>query len=117
MTPDQAQKVVRDELWRRVFQVVVVTSLIATLSLLLYLMVQSAGRGKENHELLTRVTSCTTPGGDCYQRGQSNTGAAVATINKVVILTASCATHHPEYTTVELTGCVTRHLASFKTPK
>jgi hypothetical protein len=44
----------------------------------------------QNHRLVARIESCTSPGGECYQRGQKQTGEAVENINKFVIWAAEC---------------------------
>jgi hypothetical protein len=43
-----------------------------------------------NAGVLEAVQDCTQPGGDCFQRGQKQTAAAVGDINRVVILAAAC---------------------------
>jgi hypothetical protein len=98
VTDAQARRVVRADLATRAFVVFVATSLVTTLAFLLTLTVQSAHRGKDNRDTLTRIKaqstlikSCTTPGESCYERGQRQTGDAVASINRVIIASASCA--------------------------
>lgn len=44
-----------------------------------------------NRTLLNTINDCTQPTGKCYRAGQKRTGDAVASINRVVILAASCA--------------------------
>ena len=48
---------------------------------------------RETHESTRLIKSCVTPGGRCYERGQRQTGAAVTTLNRYVLLSASCTAH------------------------
>lgn len=41
--------------------------------------------------VLELVEDCTTPGGECYQRGRENTAGAVGDIGRVTVLAAACA--------------------------
>jgi hypothetical protein len=47
-----------------------------------------------NHSLGSDVRSCTTPGGDCYQRAQAQTAQAVATLNaaslRIMVVAVEC---------------------------
>lgn len=54
---------------------------------------QKAGqaRSKETNRIANQIESCTTPAGECYQRSQRNTGAAVSTINEITVYAAACA--------------------------
>lgn len=61
------------------------------------------------------IHSCVTPGQPCYERSQKQTGAAVSTINRVIILAAACAADLPPHLTVDqretrITACVTDRL-------
>ena len=65
---------------------------------------------------LALIRSCTSPGGECYKRGQQQTGAAVATINRVVILAAACSVGLPRGLSVDerqtrIQSCVIERLS------
>lgn len=47
-------------------------------------------RNKTIEALTKQIRSCTNPEGACAKRGQKQTGQAVGSINKVVILAAAC---------------------------
>lgn len=63
-----------------------------------------------NQETLRIVKGCTTPGSDCYDRGVRQTARAVADINRVVVLAASCADQPDVQTTDEIEACILREL-------
>jgi glutaminase len=62
-------------------------------------------------QVLKVIQDCTQPDGECYKRGQSQTAAAVSSINKVVILAAACAGQHPGQSVVQIQNCVVKRLA------
>jgi glutaminase len=62
--------------------------------------------GITNRAVLNEVRSCTKPGGECYKRGQENTGTAVESINKVVLYAATCADKRGVNTQSEIEACV-----------
>jgi hypothetical protein len=90
-TEQQARKIARADLVTRLFILVVLVSVVSGVALMTVLSVQSAHRGRENHQLLQTVQSCTTPGQPCFHEAQKRTAGAVASINRVVILAAACA--------------------------
>jgi hypothetical protein len=51
----------------------------------------AAQAAKAAERTADRIEDCTSPDGDCYQRGQDAQAEAVGSINKVVILAAACA--------------------------
>jgi hypothetical protein len=62
-----------------------------------------------------RIRSCTTPGKSCFDDSQKRTGAAVASINRVVILAAACAVDkHGTVVQVQtaIQSCVIERLAA-----
>lgn len=114
---EQAKRAVRFEVMKRTLILVTATLVTICLVVVIILLVQSRERGRENHELLTTIRSCTEPTGTCYQSGQKRTASAVADINRVVILAAACATGLPEGLTVSerqtaIQSCVITRLAS-----
>lgn len=68
---------------------------------------------RETHESTALIKSCVTPTGECYKRNRRQTGAAVDTLNKYVVLSAGCtakiatATHLEGISRVELTKLIT----------
>lgn len=57
------------------------------------------------------IADCTTPGRLCFERGQRRTAKAVASINEVVVLAASCASGPEEKSVQEIQSCVIERLA------
>jgi hypothetical protein len=49
---------------------------------------------EQNKATGDRIRDSTTPGGQCYQEGNSRTGTAIASINQVTIAAVSCANRH-----------------------
>jgi hypothetical protein len=101
MTDSQAKRVVRADLATRVF-VVVMVAMFATTAWGVVLIrhqqvqnlstLQSARQAAvEAKRTADTIASCTTPGQPCFERAQRQTGQAVASINRVVILAAACA--------------------------
>lgn len=45
----------------------------------------------ETHANTKAIKDCTTPGGQCYERGQQQTGQAVAILQKYILIAADCA--------------------------
>lgn len=69
---------------------------------------------RTNAETLRIIKSCTTPGQSCYDRGQKATAGAVASINRVVILAAACASQHRGESVARVQTCVLNRLADRK---
>ena len=61
--------------------------------------VYNTARAKDTQTLAEQIRSCTTPGGECYDRGQKQTAKAVGTIGVTQQAAAAagayCATHKP----------------------
>lgn len=120
----QARREVRADLATRAFVVFVLVSVVCTLTLLTALTLQNFQRGKDNRDTLVAlkaqsglITSCTTPGGACYERGQQQTGDAVSNINRVIIAAASCAvgkTGTPAVIETAIQSCVINRLAAIQ---
>lgn len=97
----QEHKVVRAEIVTRVFLVLVAALLAVTaydVFLIRHQQVQSvstlSSAKQASHdaaETAKVIKSCVDPDGRCYRRGQRRTAAAVANINRVVILASACA--------------------------
>lgn len=60
-----------------------------------------------NRTVLNLVRDCTDPSGKCAQRGQQQTGKAVATIRDGQVIAAWCALHSP--TLPAARACVVAH--------
>jgi hypothetical protein len=126
------------ELWRhhRIVGNALVALLVGVFLLLLLGNLQSTGNAvdairdsqKANQSTLHTtqdtaqlIKSCVTPGGECYERGQEQTGEAVGGINRYVVLSAACAvkiaTDTPDLETISrrtltklVTACVQSQL-------
>jgi uncharacterized protein YlxW (UPF0749 family) len=59
-----------------------------------------------------QIESCTTPKGECYERGRSQTADAVGTINRITIYAAACADRAGVDTAPEIQACIEQALAS-----
>ena len=64
-----------------------------------------------NQETLRLIRSCTTPGQECFERGQEQTANAVADINRVAVYAAACADRPRKQTVEEIQSCVIARLA------
>lgn len=74
--------------------VAVVTSTIVSArntALIRQTQLTNTGILKSTKQTAELVEECTTPGGECYERGQENTGKAVSDIGRVTVLAAACA--------------------------
>lgn len=58
------------------------------------------------------IRSCTTPGQECYDRGQEQTSKAIADINRVTVYAAACADEPGVQGQAEIYSCVIDRLAS-----
>ena len=65
-------------------------------------------------ETLHVIKDCTQPTGACYKHAQRETAGAVASINRVVILAAACASQKPGQSVAEIQRCVINRLAAHK---
>jgi len=66
---------------------------------------------RNTERTLDLIEDCTTPGRDCYDRGQKRTADAVANINKVAVYAAACADRRGVQGRAEIFTCVIRALA------
>lgn len=66
---------------------------------------------RETHRTLDVVQSCTTPGRECFKRGQKQTSGAIADINRVSIYAAACADRPRQQTVEQIQACVIERLA------
>lgn len=71
---------------------------------------------QDNAETLRIIRSCTTPGDDCFDRGQERTAEVVADINEVSIFAAACADMPGNQTVDDIYACVVRRLAATDGP-
>lgn len=69
------------------------------------------GAQKDARSTGVRIEDCTTPGRECFERGQKQTAAAVASINRVAILAAACADKPHRQTVEQIQACVIAELA------
>ena len=67
-------------------------------------------------QLAETIRSCTDPAGECYKQGQERTGAAVASINEVIIYAAACADQPGVDSVPKIRNCVRALLADSPTP-
>jgi hypothetical protein len=74
---------------RRFWIMMRVLSGLVALNLLLIAVVLSVGL--VNREGVTRVKSCTTPGGSCYQENARRSSDAVGSVNLVTVAAVACA--------------------------
>lgn len=66
---------------------------------------------RDNAETLRLIRSCTSPGMECFERGQKQTAEAVADINRVAIIAAACADKPNRQTVEQIQSCVITRLA------
>lgn len=66
---------------------------------------------QNSRDALTAIQDCTTPGKDCFERGQKSTAKAVATINKVAVYAAACADRPRQQSVEQISACVFARLA------
>lgn len=71
---------------------------------------------RANTRTLELIESCTTAGGECYERGQENTANVIGVLNdyqrRVVALAVACADQPGNQTVEQVTRCVERGLRS-----
>lgn len=65
----------------------------------------------DSRETALAIKDCTTPGRPCFERGQKQTAAAVASINRVAILAAACADKPQRQSVEQIQSCVIEELA------
>lgn len=65
---------------------------------------------KNSTATLRAIKDCTQTEGRCFQRGQRRTGRAVASINEVSIIAASCASSPYQQTVEQIRRCVIAEL-------
>lgn len=102
--PDELAKAARAQFWKRVAQAALVCALVLTLAFSMWTLALIRATQVDNRTTLTnardaataaartanRVEDCTTPGGDCYERGQRQTSGAVAGINTITVRATAC---------------------------
>lgn len=71
---------------------------------------------RNNAETLQIIKSCTTPGQECFDRGQKQTADVVADINRVAVLAAACADRPRQQTVEDIQSCVISRLAESSKP-
>ncbi len=62
------------------------------------------------------IRDCTTPGRECYERGQQQLKGAITDINRVSIIAAACASGPREVSVTEIQACVIRRLSAQSGP-
>lgn len=98
----------RAVLWSRIFivcatlfSVFVAILLLTAVLLVRQTQLDNARRAEDTRELAEQIKSCTTPGGECFQRGEKRTAAAVGAIGVVnkrsAAAAASCAQTRSKY--------------------
>ncbi len=101
--PDLVKKrtrvIIMDRLWRTFLSVV----MLITIGILIYdVTVAAATREK--------IADCTTPNGECYQRGEERTGEVLIDVGEIVRLTMACADKAGVQTEEEIQRCVEKGL-------
>jgi hypothetical protein len=71
---------------------------------------------RDNAETLRLIRSCTTPGQECFDRGQERTANVVADINRVAVFAAACADKPRRQTVQQIQSCVIARLAAEDRP-
>lgn len=61
---------------------------------------------------LAIIEGCTTPGRDCYERGQKQLRSAITDINRVSVIAAACASGPSEVSVEDIQSCVIARLAT-----
>jgi hypothetical protein len=124
-----ARKVGRAEFARRALLGFIVVGVIAMTVMQTVILVQVRGtqiQGTPTGDKLLRsaerIEDCTSPGGECYQRGVKNQADAVGSINRVIVLAAACSVGLPSQLTqrereVHIQACVIDGLATSPPPK
>jgi hypothetical protein len=84
---------------------------------LLTIVVQNRSRSNENATILrqtartsSQVVDCTTPGGDCYERGNERTEEALSRFMQLIIAVEACGGQYA--TESEIEACAIRRLAA-----
>lgn len=90
----------------RAIRLLTVTALVLALLFVAFTFVFSLLTYNSAASQRAQILSCTTPQGSCYQRGQKQTGQAVASINKVVVAAAECAKRYEVEHDIEV--CIRR---------
>ena len=67
---------------------------------------------KPNVATLSLIEDCTSPDGECFRRGQDDTAAAVADVNRITILASACASRPGAQSAAQVESCVLRLLAT-----
>jgi hypothetical protein len=67
---------------------------------------------KNSNQTLEIIQGCTTPGRDCYERGQTQLRSAITDINRVSVIAASCASGPRKVTVQDIQACVISRLAT-----
>jgi hypothetical protein len=97
---------------RRVLALLVaVAVLVAALTLM---AVSNRLLNNQNKQIVERIESCTTAGGECYEESARRTGNVVATVIRADIYTARCLAADPTASDAAIEKCV---LDRLKTPQ
>jgi glutaminase len=117
-----ATQVARAELMKRVLIVVTAAMVAVALALLLVLLgrvrgtqVDNANKADARDATLLAIQDCTQPSGECFKRGQQRTASAVASIQRIIVLSAACSVRvspnqHIAQRVAAITDCVNRGL-------
>lgn len=70
---------------------------------------QNSDLNKQNAQLIQQISDCTTPGGECYERGSKRSSEAITLLVQGLIFVETCSKTHD--TDVEIQSCVTKKAA------
>lgn len=104
--------------WGWMFVAALSTALVVlaltTLVLIRQTQLDGQARSKQTNAVAQRVESCTTPGRECFKRGQDATAAAVASINQVAVYAAVCADRPGTTTVPRIQRCIEELLEEYE---
>ena len=91
----------------------------STVTVLVIRMSQTSGTDliEQTKRGTSRIEDCTTPGRECYERGQSQLKDTVAGLNRYGILVAACASGPYVRSDDEITQCVVAKLRKERSTK
>lgn len=87
-------------------EVLTVVTIVILVVGMAYIVFQIRSSQLNNRKVTELIADCTTPGGKCYEEGQSSTNKAVTSISQVVIATKICSLDPKNNTIDALTVCV-----------
>lgn len=102
-------------LWQTLLGILVVIFMVFTTVVAVWTLQATLDQSYQNGQVLDRLVDCTTPGGECYQQSQSQTGAAIDTINRLTVEAGWCAKSLPQGSTeAQYRQCIEAGMAEQK---